>query len=469
MYKIIRKKVAASVNSVDVPEQFEWGKWLRKPDSESLTVSKITSSLSNFKANLSFNLPETNSFNFQTKKVKLFKSKKQFSLPKEKTIKVFYKLGKSSTKKVKIFDADSGKIIFSSSYNQKSQGLDSIREIKEPVVLSNLNLIREIKEPITLSNLNLIKEVKESFALLKSKTVTTSIVFQSTKTKLKELPLVSSYPKIIEIKIEISKPASKNHYTDIDANILNQDLFEKQLFLERSISNNTIQPVFIFLNEIPSIKNFDIPNVNQLIEALDKDETSKKTNIVPIEFLNDKPQIKRIKILNSDNPKISTYSYELNKSKKTISFSNEALITNNNSTYPYLFQMDNSSILGYSFEEIFKDYSCKNWDIPLGGESIILNPEQGIEEKNISPNNDIKDEIEKVLNDDSFGEIISEILKPEIIQPDKITINDDFLYDYQREGAEFLASNKIALLCDESGLGKTYQAISALKSLLKPG
>ncbi len=43
------------------------------------------------------------------------------------------------------------------------------------------------------------------------------------------------------------------------------------------------------------------------------------------------------------------------------------------------------------------------------------------------------------------------------------------LYNYQQDGAEFLLKQKRALLCDELGLGKTVQAISALKNLFESG
>jgi SNF2 family DNA or RNA helicase len=43
------------------------------------------------------------------------------------------------------------------------------------------------------------------------------------------------------------------------------------------------------------------------------------------------------------------------------------------------------------------------------------------------------------------------------------------LYNYQREGAEFLLKHKRTLLSDELGLGKTVQAISALKNLFESG
>lgn len=455
MYKIIRKKVAASVNSVDVPEQFEWGKWLRPVESDSVALSKISSSLSSIKVNLSFSLPESSSFDFQTKKVKLYKSRKLSSFPKEKTIKVFYKLGKSSTRKIKIFDADSGKIIFSSSFGQKTD---------------NPDVIREIKEPFSLDNLNFVKEIDEAFILLSSKTTSISIGFQTTEPKLKELSLNTSNSKTIDIKTQIRKPASKSYFKEIYLELLDSDVIKQQFLLEKSISGKVFQPVFIFLNDIPSVDTLDISNVNQLIEELDKDEASKKTIIIPIEYLSDKPIVQNVKILNSDKPKILDYAYEIDTRIKTKTFSNKAILGNNISTYTYLFQMDRTTITGESTDGIYKDYSCENWNIPLSIEDTVLNPQLDIEENENNYSDDTyTEEVEKVINDDSFEEIISDILKPKVIQPEKVTITDEYLYSYQKEGAELLASNKNALLCDESGLGKSFQVISALKALYNIG
>ncbi len=451
MYKIIRKKVAASVSNVDVPEQFEWEKWLRAPDTESLAIAQISSSLSGFKENISYNLPETNSFNFRTKKVKLFTSRKLSTFPKEKTIKVFFRLGKSTTRKIKIFDANSGKIIFSSSYDKKPE---------------EATLIKEIKESFSLNNLNFVREITEDFSLLNSNTPSTSISFQTLKTKVKEFPLVASNLKTIDIKTRIKIPESKNYFQEIYQEYLDAGIDRIQFYLERSTSDSIYKPTFVFLNEIPSVDNFEIPNVNQLIEELDRNESSKKTNIIPIQFLSDKPAVQEIQILDSETPKISVYSHELDNHKKIITFSNHLSFENNTSTYTYLFQMDGTTVLGELFENILAGYSCENWDVPLVTENSFLNPQPETEDNNDIPfENILTNEVDKVINDDSFEEIISKILKPESIAPEKVVINEEFLYGYQKEGAELLACNKIAMLCDEPGLGKTYQAISALKSL----
>ncbi|MGA9291255.1 MAG: DEAD/DEAH box helicase [Ignavibacteriaceae bacterium] len=454
MYKNIRKKVAASVNSVDAPEQFEWGKWLRAPDSESIAVAKISSSLSDLKTNISLNLPETNSFNFQTKKVKLFKSRKLSTFPKEKTIKVFYKLGKSTTRKIKIFEANAGKIIFSSSLGNNSE---------------NPTLVKEIEEPFSLNNHNFLREISETFTLLSSNTSSTSISFRTTEAIVKEVPLAASSSKTIDIKIKIKKPESKNYFQELYQEFLDAGIDEIKFYLESSSSGSIYKPAFVFLNEMPSVNNFEIPNVNQLIEELDRNESSKKTNVIPIQFLSDKPSVKKVQILDSEKPKISVYSYEFD-SQKIITFSDLLSLEVNTSTYTYLFMMDRTKVLRESFENLITDYSVENWNIPLVTENDLLNPKRETEDVNEAPfENTLTEEVENIINDDSFEKIISGILKPEIIAPEKIVVDEEYLYNYQKEGAELLACNKIAMLCDEPGLGKTYQAISALKSLYKIG
>ena len=469
MYKIIRKKVAASVNSVDAPEQFEWGKWLRAPDSESLSISKISSSLSGFKTNLSFSLPETGSFNFQTKKVKLFKSKKLSSFPKEKTIKVFYKLGKSATRKIKIFDANTGRIIFSSSFSENPDNPDFIKEIKEPFSFNNFNSVREIKEAFSFNYLNFLREAEDSFALLNTKTTSSSVSFQTQKARLREISLGDSTSKTIEIKTQFKKTEPKSYFQKAAYKLLDPTPNEILFSLESKATNNVYQPAFVFLSEIPYINNFEIPNVNQLIEELDRDESSKKINIVPIEFLKEIPSVNQVKISESEKPKVSAFSSIINNLVKTLTYSGSIFFENNTSTYTFLFKTERTNILEESFD-IFGDYTCENWEIPLAVENNVLNPEtESNDIKDVSYEDTFKEEVDKVINDDSFGKVISKILKPEIIPPEAVSINDEYLYDFQKEGAEFLAGNKNVLLFDELGLGKTYQVISALKSLFSIG
>ena len=307
----------------------------------------------------------------------------------------------------------------------------------------------------------------KDFSLLNSKTNSTSISFQAPEAKVKKIRLGDSNSKTIDIKTQVKKPESKSYFQEIYQEFLDSGIREIQFYLEKNISDNINKPNFVFLNKIPSVYNFEIPNVNQLIEELDKDESSKKTNVVPIQFLDIKPSVHKVKIFDSEKPKISAYSSAINNNNKTITFSDLVVFENNVSTYTYLFKMDRTTIREESFEKIFINYSCENWDIPLVGENKVLDPVLGIEEnKEDSSDDSFADETEKVINNDSFEEIISGILSPVTAPPEKVIINDEFLYEFQKDGAELLASNKNVLLCDEQGLGKTYQVISALNSLL---
>ncbi len=99
MYKLLRKKFAESINTVDVPEQFEWSKWIREPVSESLKIDRIYSYLSDDQPVLSFIIPEINSFPFKTKKARQYKSKSKFSIIKVKTSKVFFQIKQILCKK----------------------------------------------------------------------------------------------------------------------------------------------------------------------------------------------------------------------------------------------------------------------------------------------------------------------------------------------------------------------------------
>jgi len=226
------------------------------------------------------------------------------------------------------------------------------------------------------------------------------------------------------------------------------------------------------LDKIPFVKNFDIPNVNLLIDKLNNDKTSRKTDRISIQFLNDKPPIKKVKILESENPKVLSYWKESNNLKIPAIFSNNFCFQNDTSTNSFMFRLDKANISEESFSEISFNYPMKSWELPISSEILNQYSNSEIENKNITSDNDVSsinvDEKENI-NDESFKEIISKILKPENIESERVEIKDQFLFNFQKEGAELLANNKIALLNDELGQGKTYQAIIALKTLFNRG
>ena len=439
MYKILRKKVAASINTVDAPEQFEWGKWLRQPDLESFTIAKITSSLSNYKPDLSFSLPQTNSFDVKTSKVKLYKSKKKFSVAKEKTIKVFFRLAKPLNRKIKIFEADTGKIIFSFSLvKENSKYYNSVKNIEEAIISLKAN------------------PALKSFDLL------------AFKTALREILLEPLNSETIDIQAEIKKPKIKSSFKKIDTEFLEPKLLTEMFSLSKETYGEIFQPEFSALDKIPFVKNFEIPNVNILIDKLNKDKTSKKTDRVSIQFLNEKPSIEEVKILESENPRVLNLWKESNLLRIPATFTNNFLFQNDTSTYNYMFRLCEANISEESFSDISFTFLMESKESLISGDVLNQYHNQEIEDKNIITDNEdssINILEPENINDESFNETISNILKPGIIESDKIEIQDQFLISFQKEGAELLANNKLALLNDEIGQGKTYQTISALKTL----
>ena len=98
----------------------------------------------------------------------------------------------------------------------------------------------------------------------------------------------------------------------------------------------------------------------------------------------------------------------------------------------------------------------------ISEESVLPTVEEPPEENKVEYKEDEEEEIEEKDKKVDVEE------KNEDVEEEE---NDNYinvfesLYNYQREGAEFLLKHKRVLLSDELGLGKTVQAISALKNL----
>ena len=420
MYKFLRKKFAESINTVDVPEQFEWGKWLREPLSESLNIGRIISALTNYKPLLSFDFPEVNSFTFKTQKVKLYKSKRKFSLPRSKTVKVFFRLSHSQAKKINIFNTDAGKIIFSSSFDNEK-----------------------------LTNIILLKDKKGQEYYLDLTTSVASFDFHSREISLKEITFELSNSKSLNFETIIDKPAFDNPFNKISEGTIKPELLKEGILIAENYSNNSFQINYICLDEIPEVFDFEISNVNNIIEKLDKEALINEINAIPVQYLTDKPLTRKFEIHYIHFTQAQTYSLT------DIQFIDDATVSN------YEFLIKQADILEESSNAIFSNNSFEIQVNNYNGNPGDL--------KNISNicGANFKFTVDKeFINNNSIKETIAGLLTPEKIIPEKLEVTCDFLYSFQKEGAEFLANNKIAFLNDELGLGKTYQVISAVNALL---
>ncbi len=471
MYKLLRKKFAESINTVDVPEQFEWSKWIREPVSESRNIDRIYSYLSDDQPVLSFTIPEINSFPFKTKKARQYKSKSKFSIIKVKTSKVFFKLNKSSARKINIFNADTGKIIFSSSLNDGKWAKSK-----------------------------LLKPKKEYF--IEVSPALFSFDCQSPEPAITDISVKSLDTETINIQAEISKPSVYDRFIGIQQDMVNGELFMEgflqgdmaslEIFIDGFFPQITVNPDsfmdvflpqamvnpepyiegfiskdnlienlfhidFIHVDEIPVVNSFEISNVNSLIEKLDKDTSIKNIIPIPIQYLTNNEEIHEVEMDNINTPETRHFMMENMQPVEGVSISNYDLGLNN----PDIPEKLSGGILERSLFE--------NFDNLLKNEGLFFdkNIERGDNLKNIRVDAlFVSNEVNFKDEDDPFQKIISRLLNPETNESEKIEVMSDFLYEFQKEGAEFLVNNKIALLNAELGLGKTYQTIAALKTLL---
>ncbi len=324
MYKLLRKKFAESINTVDVPEQFEWSKWIREPVSESLKIDRIYSYLSDDQPVLSFIIPEINSFPFKTKKARQYKSKSKFSIIKVKTSKVFFKLNKSSARKINIFNADTGKIIFSSSLNDGKWAKSKLLKPKREYLI-------ELNTPLF------------------------SFDCHSPEPAITDISVKSLDTQTINIQAEIDKPSVYDRFIGIQQDMVKRELFMEgflqpdmaslELFIDGVFPQVTVNPDsfmdvflpqvmvnpepyiegfiskdnlienlfhidFIHVDETPVVNSFEISNVNSLIEKLDKDTSIKNIIPIPIQYLTNNEEIHEVEMDNINTPETRHFIVE---------------------------------------------------------------------------------------------------------------------------------------------------------------
>ncbi len=102
MYKSVRKKVAESLSKVDLPEQYDWNKWLRVPLSDDLSVEPFyTRVIDTNDIILGFIVPTERGFTFDLPRIKISKAFKQLVIQKQKTNKIFFSFPSSLTQSIK--------------------------------------------------------------------------------------------------------------------------------------------------------------------------------------------------------------------------------------------------------------------------------------------------------------------------------------------------------------------------------
>ncbi len=403
MYKILRKKVASTVNDIDAPEQFEWLKWLRTPHNESLPIESIYHTVQNFgELNLELTVPTSEKIEISNVETELLEGKyqKKFFIPKVKTNKVFLKLGRPHIKKIQLFDPSGTDIVFSSKVEHKDN---------KTLVTNKLG--------------------KASANVMKLDTLVQNYSFPVSDPIISKLDFVPdkpvTYDKMDRTENKVTKIELLNVDDDDAVKIENYDL----------------------LMETPDITYIDVSDIRKLLDSLYKQKIDTNTLKVKIDYLNSAPQIAKAKILNQENLRVPTYYLKnifLNKTKISVN-----LLQNIPEVETYQ-----------------KELSSYNSSEPAEEEIVYLP---------VYEDQSILEYVDHLLNDEQpstnldTGHVVEETKDiKEFEESQNLTLDlNDYLLEFQKEGVKFLIKNKKCLINDEPGLGKTVQAVFALKMLLE--
>ncbi len=399
MYKILRKKVASTVNDIDAPEQFEWLKWLRAPHNESLPIDNIYHTVKEVTdLNLQLSAPLSEKIELDEIETELVEGKyqKKFFISKVKTNKVFLKLARPQTKKIQLFDPSGTSVIFSSKIEHKD----------DKTLITN--------------------------KLGKASTTVTKL-----DTSVQNYSLNASSPAISKLDFVPDKPVTYDKMEHAENKVTKIELL--------NVNNDDAVKIdnFNLLMGAPDIRFIDVSDIRNLLDSLYNQKINTTTHKVKIDYLNSVPQIAKAKILNAENLRVPTYFLKnifLNKIKISIN-----LLQNISEAETYQ-----------------KELSSYNNSEPAEEEIVYLP---------VYEDQSILEYVDHLLNDNKAPEEVEQepvVEETKDVEESKNLVLDlnDYLLEFQKEGVKFLLKNKKCLLNDEPGLGKTVQAVFALKMLL---
>lgn len=226
-------------------------------------------------------------------------------------------------------------------------------------------------------------------------------------------------------------------------------------FREKPVKIKNIE--YTISNTVIENQNWELKTETIEVDLLNAEEL-KYFGSKNVEFNTAPPTIYKVKILSLDNIKLAKIYFLKNIDLKPTKLLNE--------TY-----------------NVFKNPSVIEQDVNLLGmlpEEIVYEEKEAeiIPDEEVSPVEEIYVETEVVPDvsietnelETSKDEKVSESEEEPEEEEDNNYVNVfESLYDFQEKGAEYLLKHKRALLNDELGLGKTVQAVSALKNLFGSG
>lgn len=490
MYKILRQKVASTVTNVESPEHFEWTKWLRAPETESISIEEIFSLVADTnKIEKLISPPSSESFEIKIKKPEQYDRSKKYIVPKPKSIKVFFKPAVPTNKSISLKNPDDGKIIFTSTVVKKSS--DFYLNIKEKnSTLKSVKMSAQVKTFETGSfNKVLVRKIKNKISFDLPETVECLKTIETEIYKIDILTLKKNTESTAESKAEI-----KNVVMDLLAvptihkvkiledNKIATYFLKNVKFAKAKTSKNYFSPIDkteIIEQPIPYEDEINIEEVDTKLpeedqsyneEVISGKPLEEEIDIEELEFrINEKNYLREIESILNEEDILSDIEKEDEKIEDKTEDKTEATeISEPEQGKEKIFTNDETFNINYDeVEELLNDDQIIN---ELSGSSS-KKPDENKQEKKIFKNEDenIRKPAEKIKRAEEKIEKKNEesVDNIEFTPLDDVEINGKYLYEFQKDGIKNLIQNRFVLLANELGTGKTFQAVSALNILFE--
>jgi superfamily II DNA or RNA helicase len=382
MYRQIRKKIASSLSTIELAEDFAYSKWLKEPKLNNPKIDSPHSSLlDTTKLNNRIEIPGSEAFKILIRESDVLPEFKKVLSRKTRTSAIFFGFGLADVKKFKASDYDA---IF-------------------------------------------------------------------LKRKAREISFKGKSPQIKNIKWKAASPQINSLFKQLIPDILKLDLLKAELFSIENYLGSDSAFKFEAINTVPKIYKVKIPGID-------------KIKLGKIYFLkNIKPEGARI-LKESFYPVKHPEIFEQNLDLLGVIWSEESVALNKGPEEPETIEVHDE--LNDFIDNIINKISAVE-DISIDDSVNIID---NLEDENITVKGKIDKELSEPEPEVQPEDIVkTDSVKQEVDEPAAEVQSYenifDSVYSYQETGAEFLLDKKFALLLDDLGLGKTVQAVSALKNL----
>lgn len=413
MYKKIRKSFAETVATLENPEQFQWTKWLREPQTYLERFPKPRIAVKSIDTFKSFEKPSL----FQVSKFTLSKSRvsegiRSVVIKKRKTFKIFFTFPKTYQQRITIFSSDAGRLIFLLSiyFKDKELFIRTKTENNETIQSAYPKSISKDIEPFAVS------------------VRTHQVKLQ--KTKQLSHDFILTIPENVDYKINVPTTLPSNKVFSLD--ILRNKTQKKYLAL-----------AFNQLNKKTVVKSIPVIKLDDLKEQLEK-EGKKKIIELPLEKLSRLPKHYRVKFAPIEKIKVPLFHLKNLGTK---------------SAKQTFVEFDPLDKVELNVKNLCPSSPGKGKVIDPGILKALIPVEVVEPKKKVRKPKPKKEETAtEVKQFEGAGKsIIWENLEPELKS----------LQKYQIEGVKLLLTNNTALLCDELGIDKKDQVIHTLNTAMQ--